>query len=62
VALYFDGVLLAERHRYREAIDRWKRVVDLEPAGETARRARRDTRTALDLQRIFSARERRGAA
>ena len=47
--------------RYREAIDRWRRVVDLEPASEYARRARRDTRTATDLQRIFAAREPRRA-
>ena len=56
-ALYFEGVLAAEQHRYREAIERWRRVVDLEPASEYARRARRDTRTAADLQRIFAARE-----
>jgi superkiller protein 3 len=52
-ALYHEGVLLAEQHRYREAIERWNRVVDLEPAGEYARRARRDARTAADLQHIF---------
>ncbi len=56
-ALYFEGVLAADQHRYREAIDRWRRVVDLEPASEYARRARRDSRTAADLQRIFAARE-----
>ena len=56
-ALYFTGVLAADYHRYREAIDCWRRVVDLEPASEYARRARRDTRTAADLQRIFAARE-----
>jgi tetratricopeptide (TPR) repeat protein len=56
-ALYFEGVLAADQHRYREAIDRWRRVVELEPASEHARRARRDTRTAADLQRIFAARE-----
>ena len=56
-AVYFEGVLAADQHRYREAIDRWRRVVDLEPASEYARRARRDTRTAADLQRIFVARE-----
>jgi tetratricopeptide (TPR) repeat protein len=58
-ALYFDGVMLAEERRYDEAVERWARVVALEPAGEHARRARRDTRTAMDLQRIFAARERR---
>jgi tetratricopeptide (TPR) repeat protein len=59
-ALYFEGVLLAEDRRYDAALQRWEQVVALEPAGEYARRARRDTRTALDLQRIFSARDRRG--
>ena len=55
-SLYFEGVLAADQHRYREAIERWRRVVDLEPASEYARRARRDSRTAVDLQRIFVAR------
>jgi tetratricopeptide (TPR) repeat protein len=55
-ALYFEGVLAADQHRYREAIERWRRVVDLEPASEYSRRARRDSRTAADLQRIFVAR------
>jgi tetratricopeptide (TPR) repeat protein len=53
-AMYFEGVLLAEQHRYREAIERWHKVIDLEPAGEFARRARRDARTAADLQSIFT--------
>ena len=56
-ALYFQGLLAAEQHRYRDAIDRWRRVVELEPASEYARRARRDTRTAADLQHIFATRE-----
>ena len=55
-ALYYDGVLLAEQSRYREAVARWQRVIELEPAGEYARRARRDARTATDLQHIFNAR------
>ena len=63
-ALYFDGVLLAEARFFDAALDRWSNVIALEPAGDFARRARRDTRTALDLQRIFSSRETRvlGAA
>jgi cytochrome c-type biogenesis protein CcmH/NrfG len=61
-ALYFDGVLLAEAHRYDVAMERWQHVQELEPASEYARRARRDTRTALDLQRIFTPRRRQGAA
>jgi tetratricopeptide (TPR) repeat protein len=56
-ALYFDGVLLAEAREFEAAVDRWSSVIALEPAGDFARRARRDTRTALDLQRIFSSRE-----
>jgi tetratricopeptide (TPR) repeat protein len=55
-ALYHQGALLAEQHRYREAIDRWRHVIDLAPSGEFARRARREIRTASDLQRIFGAR------
>jgi len=53
-ALYYDGVMLNEQKRFRDAIDRWRRVIDLEPAGDFARRARRDARTAADLQAIFS--------
>jgi tetratricopeptide (TPR) repeat protein len=60
-ALYFEGVLFAEGHRFDDAVQRWRRVVDLEPASDFARRARRDTRTAEDLQRIFR-RPTRGAA
>jgi tetratricopeptide (TPR) repeat protein len=56
-ALYFDGVLLAENRQFDAALDRWSSVIALEPAGDFARRARRDTRTALDLQRIFAARD-----
>ena len=55
-ALYHEGVLLAEQHRYRDAIDRWNRVVEVDGDGEFARRARRDARTAADLQHIFASR------
>jgi tetratricopeptide (TPR) repeat protein len=61
-ALYFSGVLLAEAHRYDEAIAQWDRVGDLEPASPFARRARRDTRTAQDLRRIFVGRPQRDDA
>jgi cellulose synthase operon protein C len=57
-ALFFDGVLLAEEHRFHEAIARWQRVDELEPASPYARRARREMRTAQDLQRIFVGRAR----
>jgi tetratricopeptide (TPR) repeat protein len=60
-ALYFDGVLLAEARQFDAAVERWTSVIALEPAGEFARRARRDTRTAIDLQRIFIARGQGGA-
>jgi tetratricopeptide (TPR) repeat protein len=56
-ALYFDGVLLAEERQYEAAVDRWSSVIALEPTGDFARRARRDSKTALDLQRIFASRD-----
>ena len=52
-ALYFEGVLLAGDHQYDAAIDRWRHVVESDPASEYARRARRDMRTAEDLRRIL---------
>ena len=52
---YFQG-LVGAQHRFREATQYWARVIDLEPAGEFARRARRESRTAIDLQHIFSSR------
>jgi tetratricopeptide (TPR) repeat protein len=55
-ALYHEGALLAEQHRFREAIDRWREVIELTPTSDYARRARREIRTAGDLQRIFGAR------
>jgi cytochrome c-type biogenesis protein CcmH/NrfG len=57
LALFLKGQLLANRHRYREAIATWQRVVELEPDGEHARRARRESRTAADLLRIFRSRK-----
>ena len=60
-ALYFEGVLLAEEHRFDEAIERWRRVIAIDPGSNFARRAQRDTRTAEDLQSIFR-RPTRGAA
>jgi tetratricopeptide (TPR) repeat protein len=55
-ALYFEGTLLAEQHRFREASERWRRVIALDPASTYARRARRDLRSASDLQRILTLR------
>ncbi len=56
--IFYEGVLFAGQKRYREAIGRWERVVDLEPAGEYARRARREARTASDLLKVFGDRRR----
>ncbi|MEO7966138.1 MAG: tetratricopeptide repeat protein, partial [Gemmatimonadaceae bacterium] len=47
-ALYFDGVFLAQGRQYAAAIERWREVIDVEPAGDFGRRARRDWRTATD--------------
>ncbi len=52
-ATFYDGVLLAGQKRYRDAIERWQRVIELEPAGDYARRARREMRTAEDLLTVF---------
>ena len=53
-AMYFHAVMLAAQHRFREAIALWQRVIELDPAGDYARRARRDARTATDLEHIFA--------
>ena len=53
--IFYEGVLLSARKEYQEAIARWERVVDLEPAGEFARRARREARSASDLLKVFGA-------
>jgi tetratricopeptide (TPR) repeat protein len=58
-ALFYEGMILFEQRRYRDAIDRWERVLDLGATTEYARRARREIRTASDLQRILGARARR---
>lgn len=50
-ALYFQGVLLAEAHCVAEAMAHWARIIDLEPAGTFARRARRDLRAVQERQR-----------
>jgi hypothetical protein len=49
--LYHEGVLLAERHRYRDAAARWQRLIEVEPASEFARRARRELRAAWERDR-----------
>jgi tetratricopeptide (TPR) repeat protein len=57
-ALFHEGAILSEQRRYRDAIDRWQRVIDLGGSSDYARRARREIRTATDLQRILGARMR----
>jgi tetratricopeptide (TPR) repeat protein len=57
-ALFHEGAILSEQRRYRDAIDRWQRVIELGGATEYARRARREIRTATDLQGIHGARTR----
>jgi tetratricopeptide (TPR) repeat protein len=54
-ALYYDGVLLTDQKRFREAIERWRRAIEIDPSSDFARRARREARTAMDLDTIFSA-------
>jgi tetratricopeptide (TPR) repeat protein len=58
-ALFHEGTILAEQRRYRDAIDRWSRVIELDSTSDYAKRARREIRTASDLQRVFGM---RGAA
>ena len=60
-AIFYDGVLSAGEKRYRDAVASWQRVIDLEPAGEFARRARREMRTAQDLLLVFGQRADGGA-
>ncbi|HRN54570.1 MAG TPA: tetratricopeptide repeat protein, partial [Gemmatimonadaceae bacterium] len=43
-AVFHQGVLLAGQERYREALACFRRVAELEPQGEFARRAFREAR------------------
>ena len=56
-AVFYQGQILVEQHRYREAIARWQRVIDLGSDTDYARRARREIRSASDLQRILGDRD-----
>ena len=53
-ALFYLGVTLAKLQRYAEAVAAWDRVTRVDPGGPFAQRARVHTRTAVDLQHIFS--------
>jgi tetratricopeptide (TPR) repeat protein len=59
-ALFHEGALLAEQRRYLEAMARWQRVIELGPTTDYARRARREIRTASDLQSILGVRKKAG--
>jgi len=52
-ALFNEGIQKAAQNQYREAIVAWNRVIDLEPAGAYARRARTELRSANDLKHIL---------
>ena len=47
----------AQLRRYPEAVQEWERVMQLQPAGELAQQARRNARSARDLQHIFAQRK-----
>ena len=53
-ALYYEGAILVEQERYPQAIERFQKVVDMAPATEYARKARRDIKSATDLGRRFA--------
>jgi cytochrome c-type biogenesis protein CcmH/NrfG len=55
-ALFHEGLLFAEQRRYRDAVTRWEKVIELGGSTAYGRRARREIRTATDLQRILSER------
>ncbi|MBA3889353.1 MAG: tetratricopeptide repeat protein [Gemmatimonadaceae bacterium] len=55
-ALYHEGRWFADQRDYAAALTRWERVVTLDPAGEYARMAKRDARTAQDLRAILGRR------
>jgi tetratricopeptide (TPR) repeat protein len=55
-ATFYEGVLLIGQRCYREAIERWRRVVELEPAGAYARRARGEMRSAEDVLSVLGRR------
>ncbi len=55
-ALYFVGMTLARLRRFQEAVQLWERVVQQAPASSFAQLARNETRSARELQHIFSRR------
>jgi cellulose synthase operon protein C len=55
-ALFHTGLLLSRRRRWREAAECWHQVVRRDPMGEYGRRARREMRSAHDLEQILRGR------
>ena len=52
-ALFHLGVVAAAERRFREAIEHWRRVVDIDPDGPWAIPARDNIHTALDIAHVF---------
>jgi len=55
-ALFHQGTIYAEQRRYAQAMEKWQRVIELGGTTEYARRARREIRSASDLQSILGER------
>ena len=53
-ALFNLGVALARLRRYRDAVQVWERVVQIDASGPYAQPARRHARSARDLEHIFA--------
>ena len=53
-ALYYEGAILVNQERYNEAVERFQKVIDMAPASEYARKARRDVKSATDLGRRYA--------
>ena len=52
-ALFCLGGLCSESGRYREALDYWRRLLDVAPDSEYADRARVQARVAQGMDRVF---------
>ena len=52
-AHFFIGAAFARLQRYPEAVAAWEQVIKLDPSGSLATEARKHSRTAQDLARIF---------
>jgi hypothetical protein len=43
----------AKQRRYAEAVAHWERVIAIDPSDPYAQKAKKNARTAADLQHIF---------